>query len=228
MMGSDERAMMRDESGDGDGSGSTVNYWFTPGGGIERVDADDGTRHDRYSRSATGWLEARGIDMPGLFTGEIGIVPEEEGWGEDLLGKHIGAVPEVDGGKAVKPSDVAAAEVWDSPTFWELAMDEGLPTTLKTGEGYGYLAEGNGVIAGTRTLRLTAMALDVQLRADRIDVEALDRVEADERTQVKHKAAENTEVEAAESTKADDSTAVEADAADSTNALEHTAGGEEG
>jgi hypothetical protein len=125
-----------------------------------------GTRHDRYSQSVTDWLETRGVNMPGLFTGEIPLARvEEEGWGQDLLGKdiHIGRVREIDPSQALKPSDVAAAEVWDSPTFWELAMDEGLPTTLKTGEGYGYLdegdAEGEGVIAGTRTLRLTAMAL---------------------------------------------------------------------
>jgi hypothetical protein len=113
-----------------------------------------GTRHDRYSQSVTDWLETRGVNMPGLFTGEIPLARvEEEGWGKDLLGKdiHIGRVREIDPSQALKPSDVAAAEVWDSPTFWELAMDEGLPTTLKTGEGYGYLdegdAEGEGVIA---------------------------------------------------------------------------------
>jgi hypothetical protein len=142
-----------------------------------------GTRHDRYSQSVTDWLETRGVNMPGLFTGEI----------------PLARVEEVDPGVPVKPSEVAAAEVWDSPTFWEVAMDEGLPTTLKTGEGYGYLnegdAEGEGVIAGTRTLRLTAMALDVRAKAsDKTPVE--DDVKADERTPVKHKASDSTAVEA--------------------------------
>jgi hypothetical protein len=207
-----------DDDAMSEGQGSE---WFTPRNGLpaqrsEPVDEEMGTRHDRYSQSVTDWLETRGVNMPGLFTGEIPLARvEEEGWGQDLLGKdiHIGRVREIDPSQALKPSDVAAAEVWDSPTFWELAMDEGLPTTLKTGEGYAYLdegdAEGEGVIAGTRTLRLTAMALDVRAKAsDKTPVE--DDVKADERTPVKHKAADGTD--------AADTTAVGDDAPESTDA----------
>lgn len=178
---------LRDDDGD----------WFTPRNGlpVQRtggtdeaeggVDEETGTRHDRYSQSVTDWLETRGVRMAGLFTGELDL-------GE--IGEKI---REVDPAQALKPSDIAAAEISDSPTFWELAIAEGLPTTLKTGEGYGYLREGNqngqGFIAGTRTLRLTAMALDVQAKAsERADDDAAE-VEAPDDTAVEGDAPESTD-----------------------------------
>lgn len=200
-------------SGD-DALGDDEGDWFTPRNGLpaqrsEPVDEETGTRHDRYSQSVTDWLETRGVRMAGLFTGELD------------LGEIGEKVREVDPAQALKPSDIAAAEIWDSPTFWELATSEGLPTTLKTGEGYGYLREGDGVIAGTRTLRLTAMALDVQAKAsERADDDA-GEVEALKNTAAhKAEALDSTAVEgeAADRTDAPDSTASEGDAPESTDA----------